>query len=100
MKLLSQPLSHLLYADDLVLMSTTEGGLKKCLQKLESYCDLWQLKVNVSKSKIMIFNTTGRVLSGPSFTFQGNVLEKVKSYCYLGVLMWLVAGLSKLLEQT
>ena len=84
-KLLSQPLSHLLYADDLVLMSTTEGGLKKCLQKLESYCDLWQLKVNISKSKIMIFNTSGRVLSGPSFTFQGNVLEKVKSYCYLGV---------------
>ena len=39
-KLLSQPLSHLLYADDLVLLSMTEGGLIKCLQRLESYCDI------------------------------------------------------------
>ena len=32
------PLSHLLYADDLVLISTSHQGLNKCLDKLSEYC--------------------------------------------------------------
>ena len=35
----NMPLSCLMYADDLVLLSTTECGLQKCLNKLETYCD-------------------------------------------------------------
>ena len=34
------PLSHLLYADDLIMMSTTHTGLSNCLEKLEKYCDM------------------------------------------------------------
>ena len=50
-KVLSQPISHLLYADDLVLMSTTECGLSNCLSKLEDYCQTWQLEVNIKKEQ-------------------------------------------------
>ena len=43
------PLSHLLYADDLVLLSTSKGGLENCLGQLEKFCDAWQLEVNIKK---------------------------------------------------
>ena len=46
----------LLYADDVILLSTTEAGLQNCISKLEKYCDDWCIEVNLVKSKVMIFN--------------------------------------------
>ena len=82
---LTDPLSHLLYADDLIMMSTTYAGLSNCLKKLENYCDTWQLEVNISKTQIIIFNSTGKLLHGYDFKYHGRPLLVVKSYCYLGV---------------
>ena len=49
----------LLWADDIVLISKTEKGLKNSLTKLENYCNKWKMIVNTDKTKIMIFNKTG-----------------------------------------
>ena len=84
-KLFDSPLSHLMYAGDLVLMATSQEGLNKCLSKLEKFCDTWQLEVNIKKSKVVIFNPAGRIISGLNFPYQGKNLEIVKSYCYLGI---------------
>ena len=43
-------LSSLSWADDLVLMSTTNQGLQKCLDRLSMYCHKWGLEVNISKT--------------------------------------------------
>ena len=83
--LLNEPLSHLLYADNLVLISTTYVGLNNCLTKLERFCNTWQFEVNIKKSQIVIFNPSGRLLSGYEFKYQKHPLKVVKSYCYLGV---------------
>ena len=83
--LLNDPISHLLYADDLALLSTTQTGLNESLSRLDKFCDTWQLEVNTKKSKIVIFNPSGRLLCGPKFIFQGKSLELVQSYCYLGI---------------
>ena len=83
--LLNKPLSHLLYADDLALISTTQSGLNNCLARLEKFSKTWQLELNVSKSKIIVFNYTGRLLKGMKFMFRGIPLEIVQSYCYLGI---------------
>ena len=79
--------SHLLYADDLIIVSKTENGLRHSLNNLEVYCEQWKLEVNISKTKIMIFNSSGRKLKSDTFHFQGNELEVADSYCYLGVNM-------------
>ena len=44
-----------MYADDIVLLSETEEGLKKSLNQLSTYSDSWYLKVNQKKMKTMIF---------------------------------------------
>ena len=45
----------LLYADDLILMSTTEAGLQRQLDALSSFCAERQPTVNLSKPKIVVF---------------------------------------------
>ena len=78
------PLSCLMYADDIVLLSTTATGLQEKLNKLRYLCHDWCLDVNVTKTTILIFSKAGRLLDD-KFYFDGNCLENVKHYSYLGV---------------
>ena len=45
----------ILYADDTVIMSETKEDLQKQLDVFSEYCKFWQLKVNVEKTKILVF---------------------------------------------
>ena len=45
----------LLYADDIVLMSQSTNGLQKLVDNLKLFCDKWNLKVSIQKTKVMIF---------------------------------------------
>ena len=49
----------LLYADDLVWVSESAPGLQFALDRLHDYCERWKLTVNLSKTKIIIFNPLG-----------------------------------------
>ena len=79
------PISHLLYADDLILMSSSCEGLNQCLEKLRLYCSTWKMEVNLKKSQVIVFNSAGRLLTGYNFRFGDEMLEQVKTYCYLGI---------------
>ena len=74
----------LLYADDLILISQTAHGLKKHLRSLEHLCQEVRMQVNISKTKIMIFSLS-RKDKPTTFLFEGNPLEIVKEYKYLGI---------------
>ena len=52
----------LLWADDLVILSKSEKGLRTALSKLEHYCDRNLLKINTTKSKCIIFNSRERTI--------------------------------------
>ena len=52
--------SCLMYADDVVLLSTSETGLQSCLNKLSIYCASHGLTVNLKKTNILIFSKSGR----------------------------------------
>ena len=60
------------------------GSVQKLLTKLDNYCKKWNMTVNVNKTKILIFNVTGKLLKMP-FTLSGKILECVQNYKYLGV---------------
>ena len=46
-------LLHLLWADDLILMSSTPEGLQTQLDQLLQYCADWQMIVNILKTKVI-----------------------------------------------
>ena len=44
-----------LYADDTIIMAESSHELQAALNCLNHYCNIWKLKVNVSKTKVVIF---------------------------------------------
>ena len=50
----------LMFADDLVLFSESAPGLQNCLNKLNTYTKKWNLKVNINKTKVVVFNKGGK----------------------------------------
>ena len=76
----------LIWADDIILMSEKEEGLKKMLKAMESYCEENQLVLNTDKTKCMIFNRMGRLVR-KRFYFNNMELETVRSFKYLGFLL-------------
>ena len=78
------PLNCLMYADDIVLLSTTPAGLQYKLNKLHKFCEDWCLEVNVSKTNVLVFNKPGRLLENKLY-FNEECLENVRHYRYLGV---------------
>ena len=73
----------LLYADDLTIMSTTPAGLQRHINALQLFCEQRQLMitVNLTKTKVVTFGSRARC---QTFTFNGNEVERVQSYKYLG----------------
>ena len=55
-------LNHLLYADDMAILSLSLEGLQNSLNKLKTYCKEWHLVVSIKKTKIVVFNKTGKLL--------------------------------------
>ena len=76
-------LNCLLYANDLLLLSETQNGLKECIARLGHYAKVWKLSVNLKKTKIMVFNKLGHIFN-LRIPFQGKVIEPCSRYDYLG----------------
>ena len=76
--------NSLLYADDIILLSSSDKGLHESLDVVNKFCTDWKLDVNHEKSKVMVFNSNGKSYLN-KFKYQDCVLETVKSYCYLGM---------------
>jgi hypothetical protein len=73
-----------MYADDIILVSTSAPGLQEKIGILGKFCDDWCLTVNTQKTKIMVFNNAGK-LSNVQFKLNNTVLECVHRYKYLGL---------------
>ena len=76
------PLDMLMYADDVVLISSSAAGLKKHLHTLSEFCQKWRLVVNTEKTKICVF---GKDTDTQVYSWNNTILEKTQSYKYLGV---------------
>ena len=74
--------THLVYADDLVLLSESNTGMQTLLSNVQIFCQKWHLIVNTSKTKVMIFNKRNKTCS--KFMLENQELEIVDTYKYLG----------------
>ena len=79
-------ISSLLYADNLIILSTSKSGLQSGLNKLASYCGNNCLTVNLKKTKIVVFSKSGKV-STDKFYFNDVQMDRVKRIWYLLLLM-------------
>ena len=74
----------LLYADDTVLITESAKDLQHSLNVYEDYCNTWNLTVNTSKTKVLIFSS-GRQVNF-NFTYKNETVDIVDEYKYLGIM--------------
>ena len=77
----------LMYADDIVILADDINIMQNMITKLEEYCYIWNLKVNLEKSEIMIFRKGGRIARNENWRLNGENIKIVSDYKYLGVIL-------------
>ena len=73
----------LLFADDAVLFAQDPESLQSMLYDIENYSNIWGLRLNTNKTKIMIFEN-GRHTNYDFFIYNSRI-EIVNAFKYLGV---------------
>ncbi|XP_047999750.1 uncharacterized protein LOC125236885 [Leguminivora glycinivorella] len=78
-------LNNISYADDMVLLSASVGGIRRLLEVCETYAETHGLKYNVCKSKYMVFEVgRSKTSEVTPIKLNGEVLERVDVFKYLG----------------
>ena len=84
----NKSVSHLLWADDLILISLDARTAQLQLNALGNFCLRWGIEINELKTQAVIFGE--QFLSDdatPNFSLNGAPLKIVDCYCYLGIIL-------------
>ena len=78
--------NSLSWADDLILISTSESGLQNSLNALNSYCHKWSITINPSKTMCMIMSK-GKCKKYPDVLLNNQKLTFTNRVTYLGFII-------------
>ena len=85
-----QPINHVLYADDLCIVSSSLAGLQNLLSICEKYCTSHSITFNVKKSACMFFKSNvNKHCNYANVCLSSNHIEFVQEVKYVGVLLTL-----------
>ena len=73
------------YADDTQVGSGDRVGIQVALKILGDWCNRNKIHVNVDKTKVVKFRNGGRLHREDVFEYQGQQIQVVSSYEYLGI---------------
>ena len=73
-------LTHIAYADDIVLLANSSENLQLSMNRLYEFCSKWHLIVNVGKTKVMKIGDR----TSFSLSYNGEEIEEVENFKYLG----------------
>ena len=77
--------SIIVYADDIILISSVDSHLQKLLDICASYSDIWRLKFNSNKSNIVEFGK--QFFENSNFYLNKKIIPKSDKITYLGVII-------------
>ena len=75
-------IQDILYTDDLTLVAESRRELQHMLDVLDQACSRWGMTISTGKTKILSVGDQNE--HQPPITLQGQVLEDVESFSYLG----------------
>ena len=76
----------IMYADDICAVNDTIGRIRSQMSVLEEFCDLYGLDVNINKTKLVVFRNGGPLRQNENVYFNGESIEVVPCYKYLGLM--------------
>ena len=84
-KIMSISVSNPTFADDISMLSLSPLNLQKMVDIVYNYCQTWKIKINVSKSNVIFFNTK-RNIPKTGIMFGNHFLIQVKTMLHLGII--------------
>ena len=82
----NEQISMLLYADDIVFISSSEAEMQRMLDTLHQWCKKWRVLINSTKSQAVHFRQPRKPRSLYQFRIGDNLIDTVETYKYLGVI--------------
>ena len=79
-------ISHLLWADDLVLLALDPKSLQDNISILSDFCKRMGLEINIKKTKIVTFCPPNKKPLYECFTIGDAEIKYTEKYCYLGIM--------------
>ena len=76
-KIARRNISNLIYADDTILMVESQEELKNLLMKVKEESEKAGLKLNIQKTKIMVFSPI------TSWQIDGETIERITNFIFL-----------------
>ena len=98
-KLLNSSIGSLSFADDLLIISESKEGLQNSVDKLNTFCENWQLTLNVKKTKTMVVQPHNNLSLDSFIDFNGNKIQNVNEYKFLGSILKCNGDLKHSLEE-
>jgi DNA replication protein DnaC len=77
---------HLLFADDLILLSTTKEGLQRPIDCLSEYCMKEKLTVNLDKTNAMVLLNKKIDTAEHCFNYNHSMIHLTHECRYLGII--------------
>lgn len=83
----------MMFADDVAIMyrsvsrDTLVGNIRHDMNLVSGYYETNRLVINLGKSKIMFFGRRSNRMFGEDIVINGSVIERVRSYKYLGLIL-------------
>jgi hypothetical protein len=94
----AEKLRLLLYADDLTLLAASPEELQALLDCLQTFCDRYQLHVNVAKCVVVVFGRRkpcpAKYLLPDGWQYAGQNVPCVSEFRYLGIVFHETKGVS------
>ena len=75
----------ILYTDDIVNVSYTVKALQAQIDIIAAFCNRTGIRINLSKTKIIVFRNGGIIKDNEKWFFNGQRLETVSAYKYMGI---------------
>lgn len=79
--------SVIVYADDIVLLTKSAEDLQSMMETLHAWSVKNSMVVNLEKSKVIHFHKVSKPQTTFPFMYNGEPMEVVKSYKYLGLIL-------------
>jgi hypothetical protein len=77
-----------------IIAAKSKEELQAALNSMYLYCKTWDLEINASKTRIVIFNRH-KITEKPVFTLNNEILNVVDDFTYLGIIFMHNGSFSK-----
>ena len=93
-----QYITCLAYAGDILILPKSAISLQRSLDILDRFCNTWNMKVNIEKTKCITFQKKNKVDKNDIFHMGGYFVSNICEFTYLGLTIYAAGSFKSSIE--